>query len=56
MRNQLAIIVGPLLSLARDQVERLRVIGIGARLVHAEVLALNSNNFSNMIVKGTPPG
>ena len=40
--NKLALVVGPLLSLATDQVERLNRYGIGARLISYEVQTLFS--------------
>ena len=44
VRNQLAIIVGPLISLAMDQVERLKRMGIDARLISYEVTSCNFKN------------
>ena len=49
--NKLTIVVGPLLSLATNQVESLKKIGIDARLISHQVQASNFKKNYNTLSK-----
>ena len=44
VRDQLCIVVGPLLSLARDQAVKLQALGIEARTISHKVAPINNPN------------